>query len=40
MKANEVMRVRRKELGFTLKEVADRVGVSEATVSICAAILA
>lgn len=33
MKANEVMRVRRKELGLTMKEVADRVGVAEATVS-------
>ena len=33
MKANEVIKVRRKELGLTMKEVADRVGVSEATVS-------
>ena len=33
MKANEVMRVRRLELGLTQKEIADRVGVTEATVS-------
>lgn len=33
MKANEVMKTRRKELGYTMKEVAERVGVSEATVS-------
>lgn len=33
MKVNEILKVRRKELGLTLKEVADRVGVSEATVS-------
>ena len=33
MKANEVMKVRRLELGLTQKEVADRVGVTEATVS-------
>lgn len=33
MKANEVMKLRRKELGLTMKEVADRVGVAEATVS-------
>ena len=33
MKANDVMRVRRLELGLTQKEVADRCGVTEATVS-------
>lgn len=33
MKANEVMRVRRLELGLTQREIADRVGVTEATVS-------
>ena len=33
MKANEVIRMRRKELKMTLKEVANTVGVSEATVS-------
>ena len=33
MKANEVIRIRRKELKMTLKEVANAVGVSEATVS-------
>ena len=33
MKANEVIRMRRKELKMTLKEVANAVGVSEATVS-------
>ena len=33
MKANEVIRQRRKELQLTLKEVAERAGVSEATVS-------
>ena len=33
MKANEVIRLRRKELGLTMREVANKVGVSEATVS-------
>lgn len=33
MKANDVMKVRRLELGLTQKEVADRCGVTEATVS-------
>lgn len=33
MKANEVMKFRRQELGLTQKEVAARVGVTEATVS-------
>ena len=33
MKANEIMKIRRQELGLTQKEVADRVGVTEATVS-------
>lgn len=33
MKANEVMKLRRQELGLTQKEVAARVGVTEATVS-------
>lgn len=33
MKANEVMKTRRKELGLTMREVAERVGVSEGTVS-------
>lgn len=33
MKANEVIRMRRKELGMTLKEVANAVGVAEGTVS-------
>lgn len=33
MKANEVIRLRRKELGLTMREVANMVGVSEATVS-------
>ena len=33
MKANEVIRIRRKELKMTLKEIANAVGVSEATVS-------
>lgn len=33
MKANEVIRVRRTELGLTQKELAERVGVTEATVS-------
>ena len=33
MKANEVIRMRRKELKMTLKEIANAVGVSEATVS-------
>lgn len=33
MKANEVIRMRRKELGYTMKEIANAVGVSEATVS-------
>ena len=33
MKANEIIRQRRKELQLTLKEVAERAGVSEATVS-------
>lgn len=32
MKANDVMKVRRLELGLTQKEVADRCGVTEATV--------
>ena len=33
MKANDVMKLRRQELGYTQKDVADRVGVTEATVS-------
>lgn len=33
MKANEVIKLRRKELGLTMREVANMVGVSEATVS-------
>ncbi len=33
MKANEVIRLKRKEKGMTLRELAQRVGVSEATVS-------
>lgn len=33
MKANEVIKMRRKELGLTMKEVANAVGVSEGTVS-------
>lgn len=33
MRANEVIRMRRKELGMTMKEVANAVGVSEGTVS-------
>lgn len=33
MKANELIRMKRKEMGMTMKEVADRIGVSEATVS-------
>jgi len=33
MKANEVIKMRRKELGMTMKEVANAVGVSEGTVS-------
>ena len=33
MKANEVIRMRRKELKMTLKDIANAVGVSEATVS-------
>lgn len=33
MKTNEIIRLRRQELGLTMKELADRVGVSEATVS-------
>lgn len=33
MKANEVIRMRRLDLGLTQKEVADRCGVTEATVS-------
>ena len=33
MKANEVIRIRRLDLGLTQKEVADRCGVTEATVS-------
>ena len=33
MKANEVIKARRLDLGMTQKEVADRCGVTEATVS-------
>jgi transcriptional regulator with XRE-family HTH domain len=33
MKANEIIKMRRKDLGLTMKEVAKAVGVSEATVS-------
>ena len=33
MKANEVIRLKRKEKNMTLKDLAQRVGVSEATVS-------
>ena len=33
MKANDVIKLRRKELGLTMREVANAVGVSEATVS-------
>ena len=33
MKANEVIKMRRLDLGLTQKEVADRCGVTEATVS-------
>ena len=33
MKANEVIKLRRKELGLTMKDVASAVGVAEATVS-------
>ena len=33
MKANEVIKTRRLDLGLTQKEVADRCGVTEATVS-------
>ena len=33
MKANEIIKMRRKDLGLTMKEVASAVGVSEATVS-------
>lgn len=33
MNANDVMKMRRQELGLTQKEVAARVGVTEATVS-------
>ena len=33
MKANEIIKMRRKDLGLTMKEVANAVGVSEATVS-------
>lgn len=33
MKTNELIRLRRAELGYTMKEVANAVGVSEATVS-------
>ena len=33
MKINDIMRERRKELGLTLKQVAERTGVSEGTIS-------
>lgn len=33
MKANEIIKLKRKEMGMTLKDVAERIGVSEATVS-------
>lgn len=33
MKANEVIKMRRLDLGLTQKEIADRCGVTEATVS-------
>ena len=33
MKSNELIRYKRKEMGMTMKDVADRIGVSEATVS-------
>ena len=33
MKSNEIIRSRRQELGYTLKDIANAVGVSEATVS-------
>lgn len=33
MKSNELIKAKRKEMGLTMKEVADRIGVSEATVS-------
>ena len=33
MKANEVIKIRRNELGMTQKDLAERVGVTEATVS-------
>lgn len=38
MKASDVIKMRRKEMGLTMKEVASAVGVSEGTVSrwICA----
>jgi transcriptional regulator with XRE-family HTH domain len=33
MKANEVIKIRRNEMGMTQKDLAERVGVTEATVS-------
>lgn len=33
MKSHELIKMKRKERGMTLKDVADRIGVSEATVS-------
>ncbi len=33
MKSHELIKMKRKEKGMTLKDVADRIGVSEATVS-------
>lgn len=33
MRINDILRDRRKELGFTLKQVAEKVGVSEGTIS-------
>ena len=33
MKVNEIIRARRKELGLTLKQVADKLGVSESLIS-------
>ena len=33
MEINQIIRTRREELGLTMKELADRVGVSEGTIS-------
>ncbi|MBR3053131.1 MAG: helix-turn-helix domain-containing protein [Firmicutes bacterium] len=33
MELNQIIRIRREELGLTMKELADRVGVSEGTIS-------